>query len=704
VAGDDLRIVANHAFLQKPMQPVTPTRRFSQPQLRIDILSVAILLLFLWGWHWRVAGYLSPVAGASLMGFLAMCMAYGSIFTRLIAPLFHGAPGVPFQVLAGYFLFNSLLFLVALCSPFGMVFNLAMLFILALIGLVAMRQRALPDDTLPSDHLAGCLAMIVSCIGATICCNDIQVPGVQEGSVIYKVWSDVFIHVREISVFAQAHGIGSIQDIKLAGGRAPIYHFASYLSPAAISVVSGATAMQVYASLQLPLGIALTGLAAFCFMGKLFGWGPGIAATVAVVLIPDAFQQGFQIRYLSYNFMAQVNLGMLYGIAAVAMAWMFMIDGCRRGKYSLVLLAYGFLAVCLFYKAHLFVANSYVMLMYPLVFFVPLRLSWRIGMGLIATAVFSLVVMWSQSIPRVPTLRLDGSGIGRYLVLLLAKSEPGWIREEFTRIFIQEKHSLVVQAFFAAVMLLLSTFGFWVAGLAVALGTTWRKMPMIIWSFPIIVVGNYLLTSIGLAGDEHGVGSPDELLNRPLVWAYFAVAAWTAAVAYRTSIGTALPRGGKAAAAMLVCALSVGAALYSAPNLQTYPQYQVPTFATGAVPGCLVEAARYLRLHSAQSDVVQESAADPRFRLAALAERQLYVGEEPFGGVSKMQEERLADVTRLKLMSDPKQIREFFATRRIDWYLQRPETELAWPMASLPHPSFSCGGFKLFQFVRTMRI
>jgi hypothetical protein len=687
-------------FSEGPMQPATLTHRFLLPQRRIDILSASVLLLFLWGWHWRVAGYLSPAAGASLVFFLAMCMAYGSIFTRLVAPLFRGAPGVPLQVLSGYFVFNSLLFIVALCSPLGMVINLAMLTVVAAVGLAIMRKRTLPIDATPAEHWAGCLAIVISCIGATICCNDIQVPGYENGNVIYKVWSDVFIHVREISVFAQAHGIGSIQDIKLAGGRAPIYHFASYLSPAAISVLSDTPAMQVYASLQLPFGIFLTGLAAFCLMGKLFGWGPGIAATVAVVLVPDAFQQGFQIRYLSYNFMAQVNLGMLYGIAAVAMAWMFMIEGCRRGRVGLVLLAYVFLVVCLFYKAHLFVANSYVLMMYPLVFFVPLRLPWRIGLGILATVVFCLVVAWSQSIPRVPTLRLDGSGIGRYLVLLLSKAEPGWIQQEFTRIFIHEKHSLPVQALYAAVMLLLSTFGMWLAGLAVALAASWRKLPLIFWSFPIIVVGNYLITSIGLAGDTHGVGSPDELLNRPLVWAYFAVAAWTAAVGYRALIGVELPRGGRAAGAMAIFALCVGAALYSAPNLQTYPQYQVPTFATGAVPGCLVDAAHYLRRHSAESDIVQEAASDPRFRLAALAERQLYVGEEPFGGVSATQDARLAEVARLKQMRDPEQIRQFFATRNIKWFLRRPETALAWPMAALPQPSFICGGFQIFHFAQ----
>lgn len=669
------------------------------PAARIDIFAASIVLVFLFGWHWRVTGFLSSSAAASLAYFLALCLVYGSVFTRLIASVFLPLPGMPFQVLTGYFAFNTLLFILALCSPFGMMINLAILTVVGLLGLILAPGSAnISQNSTSSDQIAGCIAILLSCIGATICCSDIQVPEFQNGNIIYKVWSDVFIHVREISVFAQAHGIGSVQDIKLAGGHAPIYHFASYLAPAAISVLSGASAMDVYASLQLPLGIMFTGLAAFCFMGKLFGYGPGIAATVAVVLIPDAFQQGFHVRYLSYNFMAQVNLGMLYGIAAIALAWMFMIDGCRRGKYGPVLLGYGFLVLCLFYKAHLFVANSYVLMMFPFVFFSQVRRSWRVWLGIASTVVFCLIISLSQSNPRVPTMRLDGSGIGPYMVLLLRVSDPSWVSITLRRLLIVEHHSYALQATYIAAFLLISTFGLWLAGVTLALGKTWRSMPRHVWFFPVIVIVNYIVTTMGLAMDAHMVGSAEELLNRPFVWAYFAVAAWTGAVGYRLLIGDGLPRGKGAVAAALVCLLAAVAALRSAPDLQTYPQYDVPDFATGAVPVCLIEAAHYLRDHSAVSDLIQDAGADTRFRLSAFSERQLYVGNEYFGGVSPIQEARLEEVKSVAQMGDASQIRQFFSQRHIDWYLQRPETHLAWPAAGLPTPVFTCGDFRLFHF------
>lgn len=688
---------------QHPMPHLTALQSFSLPQVRIDCLAAAAMLVFLCGWQWRVTGHLSIGDGISLLFLLALYVAFGNLFTRLIAPHACGMAGLPFQLLAGYFVFNSLLFMVALCSPMGMALNLVLLSVVAVAGLRLWGRRGgTLHDATAAEHLAGCLAIVISCIGATIWCGDAQTPPqTHNGITIFTVWHDVYIHAREISVFAQAHGIGSIEDIKLAGGRAPIYHFASYLSPAAISVLSGASAMQVYSSLQLPLGIVLTGLAAYCLMAKLFGWGPGLAATVAIVLFPDAFQQGFQNRYLSYNFLAQINLGMLYGIACAALAWMFMLDGCRRKKIVPVLLAYGFLAICLFYKAHLFVANSYVLMIFPFLFFsAPVRPAWRAGAGVAATLLFCLIVAWSQSNPRVPVLRLDGSGIGRYIITLLGYYDTGWMKQELTRIFLHEKHSFLVEAALAAGMLMVSTFGVWIIGLGAMLLAGRRAMPAVFWVFPVIVVANFLIMTMGLAEDTRGVGSPDELINRPLVWAYFVVASWTAATGYRLLIGTGLPNGKAAAGCLAVAGVCCLAAVYCAPNLQTLPQLpgHGSFVESGSMPSCMLQAADYVRRKSAQSDIIQDAKSDPLFVFTALSERQQYVGDAVFGGKQALHRQRLDDIATVPAIADAGQLQAFFRRHHIDWYLQHPDTPLSWPASIASHPAFACGGYRLFQF------
>lgn len=687
-----------------PMQQAVMPPEGSNQVTRSDVLSTGALLLFLFAWHWRVTGSLTLAAAGALALFISLCLAYGVLFIRFVAPIYQSTSGIAFQFMSGYFVFNSLLFIACLATPFGMETNLAGLAGLAVAGLVITRRRVLTVSTnVPYDRWATLAAICLSGIGATIWCSDAQMPlQLQSNNLIFHVWPDVFIHAREISVFAQAHGLATVHDIKLAGGHAPIYHFASYLSPAAISSLSGASAMQVYASFQLPLGIFFTGLAAYCLASKCFGSWPGVAAVVAIVLFPDAFQQGLQNRYLSYNFLAQVNLGLLYGIACITLAWTFMFDGCQRGRVGSVLLAFGFLIICLFYKAHIFVANSYILMVFPIIFFKPLRTRWRIVLGVLATIVFCIVVSYSQTNPRIPVMRLDGSGIGSYLSNLLHDYDAGWMKQTFTRIFKEEQHGKAMQTLYAVAMLLVSTFGVWLLGLAIVLVAGWRNLPSVYRWFPIIVIVNYLVMTLGLALDSRSVGTPDELINRPLVWAYFAVAVSSAALAYRLLVGDGLPKSrawkGVMLASVLACAVLT---IRNAPNLQTFPARAYNNFTDfAAVPECLVQAASHLRNAGADGDIVQDSVGDPRFILTALSERQLYVGKVSFGGQNVEQELRLANVKVLERFSNSHQLLQFAKEKGIDWYLQYPDYSLAWPASIIRQPAFSCGGYRLFRFAQ----
>ena len=154
-------------------------------------------------------------------------------------------------------------------------------------------------------------------------------------TTIFTVWRDGFFHASWIAgVFAGArlvHRVGyrdgpigsahlSLRELCGASGR--------------FSIDGHRYPDQVFASFMLPVGVLLTGLAAFAFGMALWGAWPGLAAAAAVMLIPDAYQQGFENRYLSYNFLQQAAPAGLYGVALVAFAWVFVLDGCKRGRYS----------------------------------------------------------------------------------------------------------------------------------------------------------------------------------------------------------------------------------------------------------------------------------------------------------------------------------------------------------------------------------
>lgn len=669
---------------------------------RIDAFSINIIIFFLCFWHWRTTGSLDIQTLGVLSLFVALSLAYGRLFVIAASRLLSTSLGLPFQVLTGYFVFNSLLFILTLCSPFGMVNNVIALSLLGGAGFLIKQKSSAGLSASHGSRVAAMTAILITGIGATIWCGDVQTPiRLQDSDVLFRVWPDVFIHAREISVFSQAHGITTIQDIKLAGSSAPIYHFASYVSPSAISAMTGASAMSVFASFHLPFGIFLTGLAAFCLVSLMFSYWAGVAAVVALILVPDAYHQGFGNRYLSYNFLAQVNLGLLYGIACATIAWLFVLEGCRKGKICAIIAGYAFLVVCLFYKAHIFVANSYLLLIFPLIFFTRLSLYYRVFILAAATALFVGVVTFSQSNPRIPVMRLDGSGIGRYIVMLFWYYEEGFIKAFFEKILIHEVHAKLVQAVWTITMLLISTFGAWIFALPLALIGARNRIPTAFLWFPILVVLNYLVMTIGLAIDSRGVGTPDELLNRPLVWAYFVAVVWTSGAAYTMLVGSKIPDG-KIANIFLIAGTLTALIITvrQAPNLQTFPNLSTrSSFSKWAVPSCLVRSAEYIRLHSHSTEIIQDSTNDPNFVLTALSERQLYVGEVSFGGANSVQEARLLEMEHLKNITDLTELQHFASERGISFYLIDPGTTVSWPRAFVDAPEFSCGAYKLYRFI-----
>src|SRR5205085_2588153 len=98
-------------------------------------------------------------------------------------------------------------------------------------------------------------------------------------------------------------------------------------------------------------GILLSGVAAFALAASLWGSWPGLAASCAVILLPDAYQQGFANRYLSYNFHQQVGFAGLYGVACAAVGWILILNGCKAGKYSSIIIGYAFILLTAAYKS-----------------------------------------------------------------------------------------------------------------------------------------------------------------------------------------------------------------------------------------------------------------------------------------------------------------------------------------------------------------
>jgi len=689
------------SVLVKMLQSKRGYKGFGNSGYLLLYLGAIVLALSLW--HGRVNHGISTRAIAALALIVALSFAYGRGFLQRFPQLLPDGPSLTLEFLAGYLILNTLLYLLAVVSPFAITTNI----LATCVGVVVLYWRGGPrvqEQRGPPEQTAELIDLLLIAAGATLWCTDGLTPFILDGSnTVFRLWGDSFVHARQISVLMHAQGWATLSDIRMSGAAPYLYHYASYAIPAAVAAMTKAGAYETFASFQLPVGILLSGLAAFALAACIWGRWAGVAASIAVVLIPDAYQQGFENKYLSYHFMQQVNIAGLYGVTCIAVAWIFVLRGCRTGKLPWILIGWSIAVVTLAYKAHIFVANAFLIMIYPSLFFTGLKPRWRLAtvVGLVGCYLF--VAMLSQSIDRMPTLRLDGSGASTYVAILLGNYDPGVLKTFFVDALKEPPWSPCAIVFYGACMILLSTFGFWGFATIAAAALASKRITKEAWLFPLLVMANYLVMALGLAMDRKEVGAPDELLNRPLVWAYFAVAAWTAGAAYFLLFGATAPKtvGGRALAAFFALLCLAGPITF-APNLQTYPRWAgLRSFKeSGSFPTCLVAASRYIRDHSAPTDVVQDSETEAsiisRFVVTALAERPEYAISTPRApeGV----DERLRDLAAFKRMTDVAEIKQFAEKRKIAWYVLRPKAQISWPSAFRDNPVFDCEGYRVYRF------
>jgi hypothetical protein len=449
----------------------------------------------------------------------------------------------------------------------------------------------------------------------------------------------------------------------------------------------------------------LSGLAAFVLVVAVAKttW-PAVIAAAAVVALPDAYQQGAGLRFFSYHFMTQVNLAMFYGIACMSISWMFMIKACRRASVKGVLVAYAFLAICVTYKAHLFVANALLLMLYPCALFARgdarIRVGWRVLAAGTLIGIYALVVSWSQASPRVPTLRYDFSGAGDYLRILMTSFSEGRWRSAFEWLYLQHQLPRAINGLLSLLLVVVGSFGLWLVVTPLVYRATRRVVDSRAWGFVLLVTINYLFMAMALSLDKSGASTPEELVNRPHAWAYFVVVAFTMAAFAAWLQARTGPRLRRLRWMWAPVALAVLLVVdEEAANLQTFPEWGRASYAdTNEVATCQVRAAAYVRDHGNVSDIIQDSRFDRRFMTTAIAERQAYVLDSDFGGDFPLKTQRMAEVEALRTAADPQAIQTWARTNRIGWFLMHPEDSKGWDERFLSRSAFRCGDFRVFRF------
>lgn len=213
---------------------------------------------------------------------------------------------------------------------------------------LAWRSRA--AQPLDSGGLLG----IVLCAAATLAwCHDVaEAPQVLARERMLPAWIDYFIHGGVISQFGDARAGGG--SVTLAGFPPALYHYASYLLPAAFAGALDLPGLPVAASVWLPLGFLTMCLAAYALGHALAGPAGGVAALAALTVFPDASNYGLRNGFFSFHWHLLAFPGASYAIGlflvCIALLARWLRSGAPRPLAAAALLAAG----AVLFRVHVF--------------------------------------------------------------------------------------------------------------------------------------------------------------------------------------------------------------------------------------------------------------------------------------------------------------------------------------------------------------
>jgi hypothetical protein len=669
----------------RPTMPVT----YSVSDLVVVSLTAAVVAI----WAAVAGGSFSPLV-------LLACEAVFFAF-YLVGSLFAGwqplAAGIlfdlPLRLLVGYAVVNTALLALAWLSPLDIIANFAVL-----LAIVALLLVATPFQKQNRGDFAS-LWVVGICLAATsLWCQDSIHPTSEQGNIVLvKPWVDGFYHAIHIRIFGASHGASSIEDFRLAGVPARLYHYGVYLTPALVKQASGIHSYPAFAGILAPLGVFFTGLAAYAFFGSLLGAWPGLAAAAALLLLPDGAQQGMQNNFMSYHWLTQISPSATYGLALLAVAWLFVIRGCMQGSRLQVFAGWLVSGILVFYKLHFFIASALLLLLVPPLFFRGSLGPRKRGLWAVsATVAYVVTLAYGQKVPGVPLIRFDGSSVGEVLRLVKAFASPGILRDHLDR-HVGPDIPTGSNLLCGIPYILLTALGIFAPLLVILVIRLRRRVTPLFALFPLLLIANFLTMFFGLALD-FGRSTPDELSQRPVMIVYFFVVAWVGG-----ALGLSLlesRRLGQLARPALICVAIVlmGVPAFFGAGVQK--MWAMPRISPVRIPIALLRVTEYIRDHGSAKDVIQDSQFDRTYVVAALSERMPFAARTmtrmPYH--SEMVEQRASAIEHFMGIRQPKLVTATARTLGFRWFLLEPGDRVDWPAEITNHPAFQMGPFRLYQF------
>jgi hypothetical protein len=586
--------------------------------------------------------------------------------------------------------------------PGSLRWHTASLFVLSVVGQLVIYRHQPPAREGRGGALLGLIVVLFSLAAATCWARGLLRPMREvNGQVEFHHWQDYFDHTAFTSQFLGRDHLWRAGNKEVGGTPTPLYHYGSYLFPAALASFSRLDTYDVVVAFWTPLGTFLLGLAACVLAASLGGRAAGAWAALTLLALPDASYYGLRNGWFRFHWLVQVHPNALYGIASAALALLLLLEARRSRSRAALALTAAFAAATFFFKAQIFIVVVPLLVAWFVLCYPTCSVAWRILL-LQAVAVLALGgIVLSNKLHLGPPVEANREYFEWYVRYAATETQPGALRRIVENGAAPVRRSRYYLA--GTTLVMFSSFGALLAAVpSLGLWAWWKKKlhaaDLAPW-LALVVYGGFL---VGLNDSALWV-NPWEIIHRPVMWAYFVVMVWCAGKLCALLHGTRL--GGWTADPKVIGA--AGLLLLPLPwhmgrTVQHGKTVWGPVCCDLRFPRGLVECGRHVARTGSRADLVQDSQYDGHLVFGSLAERRSYLARPEMWRRVRDQalppeiDHRRALVERLKAATTAEEVRRFADESGVRWFLLHPDDRVPWPNDFLDRPAFAADGFALY--------